>query len=231
MNHVKTLLLLCFLLTTATRAMSQAADSTRHVVCLHTSMGDIKLALYNETPLHRDNFLRKVREGFYDGVLFHRVISGFMIQSGDTLSRHAKPGETLGESVENHEIPAEIHYPSLFHKRGALAAARRGDDINPERSSSEAQFYIVYGKRHDDAMLDKAQAWLDKYTGGKVTLTPEVREAYKRIGGTPTLDGQYTVFGETIEGIDVVKLIQWADTDAQDRPLEDIRILKAEVIR
>lgn len=228
---MRTLLLLCAFCLLPSLVPAQEADTLRHVVCLHTTKGDIKLTLYNETPLHRDNFLRKVRQGYYDGQLFHRVISGFMIQSGDSLSRHAQPGQELGESIESQEIPAEIRYPLFFHKRGALAAARRGDDVNPEKSSSEAQFYIVYGRRYDDAMLDKAQAWLDEYTQGKVKLTPAVREAYKRIGGTPNLDGQYTVFGETIEGLDVVKEIQWVDTDDNDRPLEDVRILKAEILQ
>lgn len=228
---MRTLLLLCAFCLVTSLVPAQEADTLRHVVCLHTTKGDIKLALYNETPLHRDNFLRKVRQGYYDGQLFHRVISGFMIQSGDSLSRHAQPGQKLGESIESQEIHAEIRYPLFFHKRGALAAARRGDDVNPEKSSSEAQFYIVYGRRYDDAMLDKAQAWLDEYTQGKVKLTPAVREVYKRIGGTPSLDGQYTVFGETIEGLDVVKEIQWVDTDDNDRPLEDVRILKAEILQ
>ncbi len=214
-----------------TSAFSQASDTLRHEVLLETTMGNIRVVLYNETPLHRDNFLAKVRAGYYDGTLFHRVISGFMIQAGDSASRHAQPGQELGDSPESRQIPAEIRYPALFHKRGALAAAREGDDVNPERASSEAQFYIVYGKRHDDEMLDKAQARLDEATNGAVRLTPEVREAYKKYGGTPHLDGQYTVFGETIEGIDVVKQIQWVDTDDNDRPLEDVRIIRATVIK
>lgn len=207
-----------------------AQDTLRHEVLLETSMGNIRVALSNETPLHRDNFLKNVRAGVYDGVLFHRVISSFMIQAGDTASRHALPGQLLGDTEEAYTIPAEICYPQLFHKRGALAAAREGDSVNPERRSSSLQFYIVYGRRFTDDMLDQAQERLDRVPGG-VTLTPEVREAYKQWGGTPHLDGQYTVFGEVVEGLDVVRDIQWVETDENDRPVEDVRIKKAVVVK
>ena len=176
-----------------------AQDTLRHEVLMETSMGNIRLALYNETPLHRDNFIKNVREGVYDGLLFHRVISSFMIQGGDTVSRNAAPGQQLGDTEESYSIPAEIRYPQLFHKRGALAAAREGDNVNPERRSSATQFYIVYGRRFTDEMLDKVQERLDGVKGG-VTLTPEVREVYRQKGGTPHLDGLYTVFGEVLEG-------------------------------
>ena len=129
-----------------------AQDTLRHEVLMETSMGNIRLALYNETPLHRDNFIKNVREGVYDGLLFHRVISSFMIQGGDTASRNAAPGQQLGDTEESYSIPAEIRYPQLFHKRGALAAAREGDNVNPERRSSATQFYIVYGRRHRRAI-------------------------------------------------------------------------------
>lgn len=206
-------------------------DTVRHEVLLTTNKGDIRIALYNETPLHRDNFLKLIKEGFYDGVLFHRVINRFMIQAGDSASRHAAPGALLGDTNEPYTIPAEIRYPQLFHKRGAVAAAREGDSVNPSRASSASQFYIVYGRRFNDEMLDRAQERLDKQTGGTVKLTPEVREVYKAKGGTPHLDGQYTVFGEVVEGIDVVNAIQWMETDKNDRPLEDVRILKATVVK
>ena len=137
----------------------------------------------------------------------------------------------MAPQVELKKIPAEIHFPQLFHKRGCLAAAREGDNVNPERMSSASQFYIVYGKRHDDAMLDRAQQQLDKNTHGSVTLTPEVREAYKRVGGTPHLDGQYTVFGEVVEGLDIVRNIDWVPTDDQDRPLDAVRIIRATVVK
>lgn len=207
-----------------------AQDTLRHEVLMETSMGNIRMALYNETPLHRDNFIRNVREGVYDGLLFHRVISNFMIQGGDTASRNAAPGQQLGDTEEPYSLPAEIRYPQLFHKRGALAAAREGDSVNPERRSSSTQFYIVYGRRFTDGMLDSIQQRLDSVKGG-VTLTPEVRGAYMKQGGTPHLDGQYTVFGEVVEGMDVVRGIQWVATDSNDRPVEDVRIIKATVVR
>lgn len=208
-----------------------AQDSLRHEVLFETNKGNIRIALYNETPLHRDNFLKNVREGLYDGLLFHRVISKFMIQTGDTASRHAQPGQFLGETAETYTVPAEFRCPKIYHKRGAVAAAREGDADNPERNSSMCQFYIVYGIRYSDAMLDRTQQKLDVATGGKVKLTPEMRETYKTLGGTPHLDGQYTVFGEVTEGMDVVEAIQGVQTDANARPLEDIRIIKATVVK
>lgn len=202
----------------------------RQQVVLETDSGTIRIELFNETPLHRDNFLKNVREGIYDGVLFHRVITNFMIQTGDTVSRHAVPGQLLGESKEGEKIPAEIRFPEIFHKRGSLAAAREGDEVNPERKSSQHQFYIVWGRRLSDMMLDQVQGRLDEATGGQIKLTPELREAYQRFGGTPHLDGQYTVFGQVVEGLDVVNRIQWTETDANNRPLNDIRIIKAKIV-
>lgn len=212
-------------------ANAQEESTEKTEVMLETTMGNIRLALYNETPQHSNNFKKLVEKGFYNGILFHRVISKFMIQAGDSTSRNAASGTLLGDVTEPYTIPAEIHYPTLLHKRGALCMAREGDDVNPERVSSAYQFYIVYGKRFDDAMLDKVQQRLDKTTQGQVKLTEEAREIYKRIGGTPHLDGQYTVFGEVIDGIDIVRDIQWVDTDSNDRPVTDVRILKAYVIK
>ncbi len=205
---------------------AQAENGPRRRMTMETSKGTIRIELYNETPLHRDNFIRLAKEGFYDGLLFHRVISSFMIQGGDPASRNAEKGARLGASADTATIPAEIRFPTLFHKRGALCAAREGDNGNPQRASSASQFYIVYGTRFNDEMLDQVQARLDRTTQGTVKLTDDVREAYKAKGGTPHLDGQYTVFGEVTEGMDVVKEIQWADTDENDRPIEDIKIIK-----
>lgn len=228
---MKTLILIVSMLISASCITAQTADTLRHEVLLETTKGNIRIALYNETPQHRDNFIKLVKEGFYDGLLFHRVIDRFMIQTGDSASRHAAPGQMLGDSPESYKIPAEIRYPALFHKRGAVAAARESDNVNPDRESSASQFYIVYGRRFNDSMLDDVQLRLDKNTGGAVKLTPEIREAYKRFGGTPHLDGQYTVFGEVTEGIDTVENIEWAETDKNDRPVEDIRIIRATVIK
>lgn len=208
-----------------------AADTVTHEVLLNTSMGDIRLRLYNDTPKHRDNFLKLVKGGFYDGLLFHRVIASFMIQAGDSASRNATPGQLLGDSPEGYKIPAEIVYPKHFHKRGALAAAREGDEDNPERVSSMSQFYIVYGKRYTDDMLDGAEDKVLRRTHGKVKFTPEIREFYKTTGGVPYLDGQYTVFGEVVDGMDVVKAIQMVSTDGNNRPTEDVKIIKAVVVK
>lgn len=202
-----------------------AQDSLRHEVLLETSKGNIRIALYNETPKHRDNFIKLVKEGFYDGVTFHRVIANFMIQTGNPTTK-VVPGKDL-----DYTIPAEFHFPQLMHKRGAVAAARESDDVNPDRVSSACQFYIVWGRRHSDLMLDQAQSRLDAATGGTVKLTQEVREIYQKKGGTPHLDGQYTVFGEVLEGMDVVDSIQNVECDSTDKPIEDVRIIKATLIK
>lgn len=220
-----------FAMAMMTACNAQTTDTARHEILLETSKGNIRIALYNETPQHRDNILKLVRQEYYDGLLFHRVIYNFMIQTGDSASRNAKAGQLLGDSPESYKIPAEIRYPALFHKRGAVGAARESDTDNPERASSSSQFYIVYGRRFNDTMLDEQQRRLDKQTGGTVKLTPEVREVYKATGGAPHLDGQYTVFGEVMEGLDVVKEIEWVDTDDNARPKEDIRIIRATVVK
>ena len=198
---------------------------------LETTAGNIRIALYDETPLTRDNFLKLTKLGVYDSLLFHRVIKDFMIQSGDTNSKHAKPGQLLGTGDFDYTTEAEFRLPQIFHRRGVVAMAREGDDVNPERRSSACQFYIVWGKILDDARISKVQERIDSATQGQVKLTPEMIEVYKTTGGTPHLDGQYTVFGEVVEGMDVVDQIQQAKTDKNDRPLEDIRILKATVTK
>ena len=197
-------------------------------IVLETTLGEIELKLYDETPLHRDNFRSLVAEGAYDSLLFHRVIRDFMIQGGDPDSKLAEPGALLGEGDRPYTVPAEFRLEEgIFHRRGVLAAARESDDVNPEQRSSAMQFYIVWGRVFDDEGLDKVQERLDARTGGRVVLTPEMRETYKTVGGTPHLDGQYTVFGEVTHGLEVVDAIQQVATDENDRPLEDVRILRA----
>ena len=167
-------------------------------------------------------------EGAYDSLLFHRVIRDFMIQGGDPDSKNAAPGVFLGDGDKPYTVPAEFRLEEgIFHRRGVLAAAREGDDVNPEQRSSAMQFYIVWGKIFDDAGLDNIQKRLDDRTGGRVKLTPEMREVYKTVGGTPHLDGQYTVFGEVVSGLDVVDAIQQVPTDGNDRPLDNVRIIRA----
>lgn len=205
-------------------------DTVRHEVLLQTSMGDIRIALYNETPKHRDNFLKLVKAGHYDGLIFHRVIWNFMIQTGDTATRHAVPNKLYGDSPEGYKIPAEIHFPQLLHKRGSVAAAREGDETNPQKKSSHSQFYIVWGKRYNDQMMDDVKQKMAE-KGHNVEFNDSVRSIYYKKGGTPMLDTQYTVFGEVIEGLDIVNKIQCVDTDENDRPKEDIKIIKASVVR
>ncbi len=198
-----------------------------HVV-METTKGNLELKLYDATPLHRDNFKMLVEEGAYDSLLFHRVIRDFMIQGGDPDSKYAEPGILLGEGDRPYTIPAEFRLDEgIFHRRGVLAAAREGDDVNPEQRSSAMQFYIVWGKTFDDEGLDNVQKRIDNYTNGRVKLTPEMREVYKTVGGMPHLDGQYTVFGEVVSGLDVVDAIQQVPTDTNDRPIEDVRIIRA----
>lgn len=189
-----------------------------------TNYGRIVLLLYDETPLHRDNFIKLAVEGTFDGLLFHRVIGKFMIQGGDPDSRGAKPGKMLGEGTLGYNIPAEFR-PNLFHKRGALCAAREGDMVNPKKESSASQFYIVQGRVWKTEELDEMEKRFGK------TFGPEQREAYTTIGGTPHLDGDYTVFGEVIEGMEVVDKIAAVKCDRNDRPVEDVVIEKVRVIK
>lgn len=229
---MKKILYSLFLALIAANIQAQTqTDTLRHEVLLETDSGNIRIQLYNETPLHRDNFLRLVRSGTYDGVLFHRVIKDFMIQTGDMGSKTAKPGQALGDTPESYSLPAEIHYPELLHRRGAVAAAREGDDVNPKRESSASQFYIVWGIRFSDGQLDWAQERLNAHTDSTVQMTPEVRRIYKEVGGTPHLDGQYTVFGQVLEGMDVVERVQQQPVDANDRPLTDVHVRKASVLK
>jgi len=201
----------------------------RKDVELVTNYGNIVLRLNDSTPLHRDNFIRLVKTGYYDSVLFHRVINRFMIQSGDPESKHAEKGQPLGNGGPKYTIPAEFRV-TLFHRKGVLAAARDGDDVNPEKASSGSQFYIVQGKKFTDAGLDSVETY--RLKGRKIP--DDQREVYKTIGGTPHLDQGYTVFGEVVSGLDVVDSIAAVPTskdEDRDRPLEDVRIIKAHLIK
>jgi len=193
-------------------------------VLLQTNYGDIVLRLSDSTPLHRDNFLKLVKVGFYDSLLFHRVIQNFMIQGGDPNSKRARTEEPLGNGGPGYRVPAEFR-TTLFHKKGAIAAAR---DNNPEKASSGCQFYIVQGRIFTDAGLDSVETF--RLNGRKIPS--EQREVYKTIGGSPHLDQSYTVFGEVVKGLDEVDKIAAAKTNReQNRPLEDIRIIKAKLIK
>lgn len=204
------------------------------VVMMKTTKGDMVLKLYNETPQHRDNFLRLVREDVYDSLLFHRVIQNFMIQGGDPESKKAIAGSMLGNGEVKgiDRIPAEFN-PALYHKKGALAAARDG---NPAKASSNCQFYIVQGKTFTDADLDRMEsrtaADLERTKSGSgFKYTPEQREIYKTVGGTPHLDNNYTVFGELISGMEVMESIAAVPVDGNNRPKEDVRILDVQVLK
>lgn len=185
-------------------------------------MGRMVVALYNETPEHRDNFLKLVQEGFYDSLLFHRVIPGFMVQGGDPESRSAAPGQMLGNGGPGYTVPAEI-VPGLVHTKGALAAARQGDQVNPEKRSSGSQFYLVQGKPFQPNELDMVAQRASRY-GTSVTYSEEQKETYATEGGAPHLDGSYTVFGEVVEGLDVIDRIAAVQRDGRDRPVSDVRM-------
>lgn len=227
MKRILTSLVLLFTLATA------FAQNDRAQVTFKTTEGEIVVELYNETPLHRDNFLLQVRHKLYNGVLFHRVINEFMIQGGDPLSKNAKPGEELGEGTDTPDewLSPEFRVPEFYHVRGSLAAAREGDVVNPDKKSSPQQFYIVTGRTFTDAELDRIQQRVTQDTKGRVTLTPAMREAYRTLGGAPHLDGSYTVYGRVVKGMEIVDRIQKVDTDRNNRPLHDVRIMKAKVTK
>lgn len=245
-------------------------------VIMHTSLGDVTLKLYNETPLHRDNFIKLVKKGTYNGLLFHRVIKDFMVQGGDVTSKDAPMNKSLGAGDLGYTVPAEFVYPKYFHKKGALCAARTGDEVNPKRASSASQFYIVTGKKYTEGELKQMEKQLENrlkqsifarlqtenkakimqlYRNGEkeelailrdtlvgkteleaekrkeeACLPAELREAYQSVGGVPFLDNQYTVYGEVIDGIEVVDAIQKVKTNKQDRPLENIVIKSMELV-
>ncbi|MBL0271642.1 MAG: peptidylprolyl isomerase [Chitinophagaceae bacterium] len=197
-------------------------------VLLKTSMGDIVIRLSDSTPLHRDNFLKLVKVGFYDSLLFHRVMLNFMIQGGDPNSKTAKPGMPLGNGGPSYTVPAEFRQ-TLFHKKGMIAAARQPDDVNPEKASSGSQFYLTQGKVFTDAGLDSMET-----IRLKRKIPAEQREVYKTIGGIPHLDQNYTVFGEIVKGLETVDKIAAVPTSKGrdlNRPLTNVMILKATFIK
>ena len=204
-------------------ANNDTLDATKGTVRvkIQTRLGDIVVRLYDATPIHRDNFVKLVREGYYNGTLFHRVIKDFMIQGGDPNSKGAPADMLLGNGSPDYTLEAEFR-DGLYHKRGALAAARVGDDKNPERRSSGSQFYIVWGRTFSPRQMEYlADKMLREHpeTGG---LTAAQQKIYGTVGGTPHLDGQYTVFGEVEQGLDVVGQIQSLPTGVADRPTEDV---------
>ncbi|NDV59898.1 peptidylprolyl isomerase [Bacteroides sp. 519] len=273
---MKTKLFTLLFIAAAVFTACQSNKKHNYMVTIETTMGNIVVKLYDETPKHRDNFVKLAKEGTYEGTLFHRVIKDFMIQAGDPDSRTATKGQMLGSGDVGYTIPAEFVYPQLFHKKGALSAARMGDNVNPDKESSGCQFYIVTGKVYDEetllsmeanknnmnakinslfyslagehrdeiqkmqqandtAGLQKLQDKLEAEAKKKAAkmpefkFTPEQIKAYTTVGGTPHLDNEYTVFGEIVEGMDVVEKIQEVETNSQDRPEEDVKIIKVTV--
>lgn len=201
---------------TAIMAQKPTGDKVVRFV-IHTSYGDMQGYLYNETPQHRDNFVKLVKEGFYNDLLFHRVIQDFMIQGGDPESRNAKPGVPLGAGGPGYTVPAEFN-TNLIHKKGALSAARQGDQVNPKKASSGSQFYIVMGRPYNEPTLNNVE--LRK----GITYTPEQKKIYATVGGTPQLDMDYTVYGEITGGLEVIDKIAAVQKDQRDRPLQDIKM-------
>lgn len=201
-----------FLLAFCALTLASCNRDTRTHAIIETSFGDMKVVLYDQTPKHRDNFIKLANESFYDSLLFHRVISGFMIQGGDPDSRDAAPGQNLGGGGPGYLLDAEIGSP---HIKGTLAAARTS---NPQKRSSGSQFYIVHGKKQTDAELDRFEKQK------KITYNPTQRELYKTKGGTPMLDMEYTVFGEVVEGLEVVDKIANVAKGRGDRPIEDVKM-------
>ena len=206
-------------------ALDSLSQTASHQLLIKTSKGDMKCILYEQTPMHTDNFIYLINKGTYNGVLFHRVIKDFMIQSGDPDSKNAVKGDFLGRGGPDYTIPAEFH-PDLYHKKGALAAARQGDKTNPNRESNGSQFYIVQGEVFSDEQLDQMEN-----SGTHIEFTAEQRMFYKSLGGTPHLDYAYTVFGEVIEGMDVIDAIAAEPTDERDRPLEDVKIITITILK
>lgn len=279
LKSVALIALVAFIFGGCNQTNTGSSNEESKKVKIKTGYGDMIVKLHDETPKHRDNFFKLAQEGFYDSTLFHRVIDGFMIQGGDPDSKGAAPGQQLGNGGPGYKIDAEFN-DSLFHKKGALSAARQGDQMNPEQQSSGSQFYIVDGKKYTDEELDQIEQQINMQTKqklfmdmiqeegnqhiqkrlqqyrqnqnregfealvdsiepilenrleeqGKYTFTNKQREAYKTVGGAPHLDGSYSIFGQVVEGLDVIDSIAGLETDKMDRPKEDIMI-DVEVIK
>lgn len=271
--HTKFILFLWLMLAGGVACSNENNENSS--LLMETDLGNVTIKLYDDTPEHRDNIIKLAKKGYYDGVLFHRVINDFMVQTGDPNSKEAKAGARLGNGGPNYTIPAEIIYPKYIHKRGAVCAARMGDDVNPEKRSSGSQFYIVTGRlfnedamnllqmgrknkacevvfselmrKHRDEFLkmnqendsigmivlrDTLVAQTERMVNPKdYQFTPEELKAYTTVGGAPHLDGEYTVFGEVTEGMDVIEQIEQTETGEFDRPLKDIRIKKITVLK
>lgn len=274
-------IVLIMLIVTATACQSGKKNESKMknqgetVLSIETTMGNITVKLYDDTPKHKDNFVKLAKEGIYDGTLFHRVIKDFMIQAGDPQSKDAPKGKMLGSGDVGYTLPAEFVYPKYFHKRGVLSAARQGDQINPKKESSGCQFYIVTGKIFSESELLSMEQQKNQNKSNSIfnalaqkhmkeiykmrkdndekglydlqerliaeaenkaakepdfKFTPEQIHAYTTVGGTPHLDNEYTVFGEVIEGMDVVDKIQKMETDRSDRPKDDVKIVKVIVL-
>lgn len=223
MKNIFISLTLLLSLTAFGQELTKATEKKSTMIKLETTLGIIKLELFDNTPGHRDNFIKLVKEGYYDGLLFHRVIPNFMIQGGDPDSRDAAAGKMLGMGGPGYTIPAEFVNENV-HTKGMLAAARQGDQVNPQKASSGSQFYIVQGQPVNDAFLNQVEQMRNfKYS-------EEQRKAYKELGGTPHLDRDYTVFGKITEGMDVLDKISKVNCDRANRPLEDVKIIKATVL-
>ena len=201
----------------ATEPKEEETKEKTTMVIISTDLGEMKAVLYNETPLHKENFIKLAKEGYFDGCLFHRVIDGFMIQGGDPDSKTAKPGQMLGQGGPGYTIPAEFKQ-ELIHKKGALAAARMADQVNPQKASSGSQFYIAQGKSYTENELNMLSSRMGK------AFNKQQKEAYTTVGGVPFLDYEYTVFGEVVEGLEVIDKIAAVEKDRRDRPVQDIKM-------
>lgn len=223
-------LLLIFISAFSQQEVRLKKKDRKRDVLMTTSMGDITIRLSDSTPLHRDNFLLLVKKGFYDSVIFHRVIHNFMIQAGDPTTKNIPTSQPAGMGGPGYTIPAEF-IPSLFHKKGVIAAARMGDDVNPKKESSGSQFYLVQGRVFTDEGLDSVETF--RLKGRKLPL--QHRMVYKTLGGTPHLDQNYTVFGEIVNGIEVVDAIAAVNTikdpPTPNRPVRDVRIIKTKLVK